>query len=147
MTKEVMIHIEACHQTDETSTEREYIRAEVCGEYKKEGDFHLLTYEQVLEEGHPPVLHSLQFQEHHMIMTKRLEEDAVMEFKLGENIPTLYPTPYGCLDMKVNTQQLEITMEETRIKLAVTYALTMEDALLSKCQLTLAIEERDESGT
>lgn len=141
MTKEVTIHIEACHQTDETSQEREYIRAEVCGEYEQEGDFHLLTYEQVLEEDCPPVLHLLQFQDDHMIMTKQLEEDAVMEFKLGEKIPTLYNTPYGCLDMEVNTKQLEITMEESQIQIAVTYEITMEDALLSKCQLTLVVKE------
>jgi len=76
-------------------------------------------------------------------LTKRNTEDATltrMVFEPGKAHKVNYVTPFGCLQMEVFTQSLDVSFSDCLPQIQLKYTLTSAGRLLSHCQLTVNLE-------
>lgn len=107
------------------------------GEYfEKAGCRYLLYQENAPESGY--ILHNrIKLKDSVLELTKKGAVNTRMVFEPGKEYLTDYVTPYGCLKMGISTHSLEISPEEEKLKIRITYSLTSQGALLSRCILTI----------
>jgi len=62
-----------------------------------------------------------------------------MSFELGQKTSTLYSTPYGNMNMVINTNELEIEREESTISIRLVYSMELNYEKLSDCEISIVI--------
>ena len=63
-----------------------------------------------------------------------------MLFLLGKKSMTYYETPYGGLNMGVDTYELEVVEEEDSISVDIKYGLEINLDFMSQCRVCIKIE-------
>lgn len=124
-------------QKDETGEEAvTELRAEA-RLFERNGSIYIL-YEE-LQEG-TAIRNTLKLKGSILEMTKEGAVRTRMTFQPGKEYMTEYATPYGCLQMGVRTETVEVLRESGTLRVRAVYTLTSGGYPVSDCELILEAE-------
>lgn len=70
---------------------------------------------------------------------------AHMLYEPGMENTTYYESPAGTLLMNIHTDRVKIVEKDTMVKVIMGYQLSLNEAFLSKCRMTIVVEKQDDN--
>ena len=83
------------------------------GNFMIDGDMFEAIYEESKISGMEGTTTKLRINRDSMMLIREGTTNTTMEFSEGYMTPCLYNTPYGTLDLNIDTKKLDITIDET----------------------------------
>lgn len=142
MTEEVLVTIKGLHSiSDSDNEELEIVTA---GRYKKLGEKHYVTYEEVVEGFDEKVHNLIKFEDHMIEVTKHGAANVHMSFERDKKNLTYYDTPYGSLLLGIMATNIEVKNREDEIDVEVRYALDINYEHMADCHLAVNIRSKNQ---
>lgn len=79
-----------------------------------------------------------------MELTRRGQMSVRMIFEKNKKHMAEYQTPFGALELGIETREMELLEEEGYMKIQVDYALEMNGTHLSDCRIEIQVTEKSE---
>lgn len=124
MNKEVLIRIKAGISSENDSEE---IVTKAKGSYFKKQDCEYVLYDEETDDGQI-VKCRLKITDSELEMRKTGAYTAVMVFTRDKKTNTGYRTPFGILDMEINTTKLDYYISQDEMKIKLEYSLSVNNA-------------------
>lgn len=140
MTKEVLVTI--CGLQNGPDADGEPIEMTTVGEYFYKNGKHYVLYEEVMEGESKPTKNRIKFAPGMLELTKNGVVNVHMLFEEHKKNMTHYYTPYGSLVMGIDTKKVLIGEEENEIKIAVDYALDLNQEFAADCDIKITIKSK-----
>ena len=139
MNKKVCIKIKGLHSAGE---QEDYDEIEVIyiGNYYKRNGKHYIKYDEPIENSTQINKNTLKVSPKEVELMVNGATGHHMVFTAGQKNMTYYPTPYGGINMGIDTYSLEIVEEDQRIHIDITYGLEINLDYVSQCRVSIAIE-------
>lgn len=112
------------------------------GEYYVRGEKKYVIFEEVLEESMPPVKTMLKLMPKKAVLTRKGPVEYQMEFERGKKNITYYNTPMGNLVLEIETEEIEVALEEHSLDVHIRYLLEMDGEPLSSCSIEIRVKEK-----
>lgn len=135
MTKDVLIAIRGMQF--EGAQDPEAIEVIQRGQYFQRNGAHYLVYEEPVEGTNDVILNRIKFRADEVQVTKKGAVNTMLSFKQNEKNMTNYATPYGNLIMGINTHQIDLKMNESKLEIHVDYALDVNYEFLADCKIAI----------
>lgn len=135
MTKEVLIAIRGMQF--EGATDPESIEVIQKGQYYQRNGSHYLVYEEPVEESGDRILNRIKFKNGEVQVTKKGAVNTMLSFRQNEKNMTNYATPFGNLIMGINTQKIDLKMNESKLEILVDYALDINYEFVADCKINI----------
>ena len=142
MTKEVIVSIAGLQYESEDDEAIEMISL---GEYYFRNGKHFVLYDELLDQENAPdktVRCTLKISKQQVELTKKGEAASHMVFELGKSHMNYYATPYGDLMIGVTTKSIEVSEQDSEVKVELVYALDINYQYVSECNLRIKITNR-----
>lgn len=140
MTKEVLITIRGLQNGPQTDGEP--IEMISTGEYFYKNNKHYILYEEVMEGDTNITKNRIKIAPGMLELTKNGVVSVHMLFEEHKMNITHYHTPYGALEMGIDTKQVLIDEEEDCLQVSVTYALEMNQEFLADCDISITVRSK-----
>lgn len=138
MDKNVVIEVVGTHTADGNS---DVIRTKCNGQYYEKSGKHYFLYEELTEQGKLKSI--IKVQDESMEVIKKGAVNTHLFFETGKLINCNYDTPFGQLPIDINTEGLNIYIENHRIKVVVSYEMRNGEEHFARCQLQLEAVESE----
>lgn len=135
MTKDVLIAIRGTQF--EGAEDPEAIEVIQKGQYYQRNGSHYLVYEEPVEGSSDRILNRIKFKTDEVQVTKKGAVNTMLSFKQNEKNMTNYATPYGNLIMGINTHQIDLKMNESKLEIHVDYALDINYEFVADCKIAI----------
>lgn len=135
MTKDVLIAIKGMQF--EGAEDPEAIEVIQRGQYYQRNGSHYLVYEEPVEGTNDVILNRIKFKDKEVQVTKKGAVNTMLSFKEHEKNMTNYATPFGNLIMGINTHQINLKMNESKLEIYVDYALDVNYEFLADCKIAI----------
>lgn len=135
MTKDVLIAIRGMQF--EGAEDPEAIEVIQKGQYYQRNGSHYLIYEEPVEGSSDRILNRIKFKTDEVQVTKKGAVNTMLSFKQNEKNMTNYATPYGNLIMGINTHQIDLKMNESKLEIHVDYALDINYEFVADCKIAI----------
>ena len=135
MTKDVLIAIRGMQF--EGAEDPEAIEVIQKGQYYQKNGSHYLVYEEPVEGSSDRILNRIKFKTDEVQVTKKGAVNTMLSFKQNEKNMTNYATPYGNLIMGINTHQIDLKMNESKLEIHVDYALDINYEFVADCKIAI----------
>lgn len=135
MTKDVLIAIRGIQF--EGAEDPEAIEVIQKGQYYQRNGSHYLVYEEPVEGSSDRILNRIKFKTDEVQVTKKGAVNTMLSFKQNEKNMTNYATPYGNLIMGINTHQIDLKMNESKLEIHVDYALDINYEFVADCKIAI----------
>lgn len=135
MTKDVLIAIRGMQF--EGAEDPEAIEVIQKGQYYQRNGSHYLLYEEPVEGTGEVIQNRIKFRQDEVQVTKKGAVNTMLTFKENEKNMTNYATPYGNLIMGIDTQKIDLLMNESKMEIHVDYALDVNYEFVADCQITV----------
>lgn len=119
--KRALITITSCKDNEADSA----IEVVSPGEFERKEDFYLAVYDETEISGMQGTKTSLMIGLENLTLLRVGTTNAEMKFKKDNKEITLYNTPYGVIEMKIETKDLKINMSENGGEVLVNYSLAI----------------------
>lgn len=137
MTKKVLIKIAGAQNAqDETSEPIEVI---CVGSYYKRNGKHFIKYDEPVEESDEVNSNIIKISDKEIEMTKKGQVSSHMVFTLGQKNMTFYNTPFGNMYMGLETDDMEISVEDNLIKANIEYAMELNYEHVARCSVNIEV--------
>lgn len=148
MEDEVLISIRGIQAPEAgPSADDEPIEVFVPGSYAYRDGMHVLEYDESFEGIEESAHNVVTFGDGKVEVHKTGGVDMDMYFEKGKTNQAYYATPYGTLVMAVSTIDVTTAQKKDRIDIGITYALSVNESLVSDCTLTItAVSKGAEPG-
>ena len=140
MTKEVLVTI--CGLQNGPETDGEPIEMTTTGEYFYKNNKHYILYEEVMEGETKTTKNRIKVADGMMELTKSGVVNVHMLFEEHKKNITHYYTPYGGLDMGIDTKQIFIEEYEDEMKISVFYGLEMNQEFVADCDIQITVKSK-----
>jgi len=140
MTKDVLITIRGLQNGPQTDGEP--IEMITTGEYYYKNNKHYILYEEVMEGETKTTKNRIKIAPGTVELTKNGVVNVHMLFEENKKNITHYYTPYGSLNMGIDTKQVVIEEEENRMQVSVLYGLEMNQEFLADCDIKITIKSK-----
>ena len=140
MTKEVLVTV--CGLQNGPETDGEPIEMTTVGEYFYKNNKHYVIYEEVMEGESEKTKNRLKIEPGVVELTKHGAVNVSMLFEEHIKNLTSYHTPFGNLQMGIDTKSLEICEEEDEIKVNIAYALEMNQEFVADCDIKITVQSK-----
>ena len=144
MTENVIVSIRG---TQYDSTEGETIETIQPGIYRFMADKHIIMYEEVLEESQESNAFTtkciIKIAKDYVSITKKGQTGTQMHFKPGQPCSTYYDTPYGTMQLDINTSNLDIREKPDSIAVILDYSLDLNSNHIADSHIEIVISPRD----
>ncbi len=143
MGKEVLVTVCGVQKDGEATPEP--IQIVSAGQrYEKNGKTYIL-YDEVVAEDSPTeigqvVKNTICINGNQLDLVKRGATGTHLVFIEGESNQTFYNTPYGSLEVTMNTTELDIRLDEEAIHVVAHYNLELNHAEIADCMVTIHVE-------
>ncbi len=134
MTKNVLISLKGT-QYSEGETKIEIIYT---GVYYYKNNMHYIGYEEISDDG-DKTRNTIKLGEDFVEITRCGIVDSELRFIERITTLTLYRTPYGVINMAIDTEKLDITIREDNIRIKMRYALAMDGEKGTECDMEIRI--------
>lgn len=96
------------------------------GEFFKKDDFYYAIYNETEISGMDGTRTTLKIKNDKVVIIRDGTTSANMEFEKGKQNISLYNTPYGILELKIKTRDLDVKMDEAGGNVKVNYDMEMQ---------------------
>lgn len=150
MTQDVLLTISGLHDAVGAEPEEEGDEIEVVTPatyYLKDGK-HYIFFEEVVE-GVPGVTRNrITIQgEDMMDIMKSGVTNSHMIFEKNKTNLTYYETPFGQMQVGVHTRKMNVSVEEQKIQVEVTYGLDINHEAQAECRISMNIRPKEDAGS
>lgn len=121
----------------EGATDPESIEVIQRGQYYQRNGSHYLVYEEPVEESGDRILNRIKFKNGEVQVTKKGAVNTMLSFRQNEKNMTNYATPFGNLIMGINTQKIDLKMNESKLEILVDYALDINYEFVADCKINI----------
>ena len=140
MNKRVCIRIKGLHNIDSDSMDEEQIEVIYIGSYYKRNGKHYVKYDEPGDEEGDVNHNMLKISDDEVELTSNGRTGHHMVFTAGQKNMTYYATPYGGINMGVDTYSLEVNESEDKISVDIRYGLEINLDYISQCRVGIEIE-------
>ena len=140
MTKDVIVSI--CGLQAGPETDGEPIEMITTGEYFYKNNKHYILYEEVTEGESRPTKNRIKLAPGFMELTKSGMVSVHMLFEENQKNITHYYTPYGSLNMGIETDKINIQESEDEIKVSVEYKLEINQEFVADCDIKIVVKSK-----
>lgn len=140
MTKEVIVSI--CGLQNGPETDGEPIEMITAGEYFYKNEKHYILYEEAMEGENQTTKCRIKLAPGLLELSKNGVVNVHMVFEENAKHVTHYYTPYGCLDMGIDTKKVCIEESEDEMHIAVEYALEMNQEFVADCDIKIRVKSK-----
>lgn len=140
MTKEVIISI--CGLHDGPQTDGEAIEMNITGEYYYKNRKHYILYEETAEGEKQKTKNRIKASEGFLELTKNGLVSTHMLFEENKKNVTHYHTPYGTLDMGIDTRSVLLQEGENTLDITVDYALEMNQEFVADSNIRIRVRSK-----
>jgi uncharacterized beta-barrel protein YwiB (DUF1934 family) len=127
----------------------EVITVSYPGEYFFHNGKHYVKYIEPLEDSAELQKHQtetiIKIDGNRVEVKKKGLIEAHMLYEPGIKNTTYYESPAGKLLMNIQTDRVKIVEKETMVKVIMGYQLSLNEAFLSKCRMTIVVEKQDDN--
>lgn len=139
MTEEVCLAIKGVQSFGE---DRDSQETKAKARYYKKGESHYLFYEEMQEGLKEPVKTRVKLHKKGVEIVRSGAVSTTMIFEEQKKHPTQYHTPYGKLDLSVDTRKINVKETDREIEIRIEYMLEAEGKPLAECFLRMKISEQ-----
>lgn len=138
MTEEVWLTIIGEQTSPEG--EKEQNRTRCRARYRRDGDRHVLEYEEQGEAGDRSTQNRLLIERERIEISRKGMVESCMVMEREKEHACLYETPYGAFPMKIRTVHVNCLETADKIHARAKYTLAMEGDYTADCAVTIRIE-------
>ncbi len=142
MNKRVCIKIKGLHNID--SMEEDQIEVIYVGSYYKRNGKHYIKYDEPGADGGDISHNMLKISDDEVELTSNGRTGQHMIFTAGQKNMTYYMTPFGGINMGIDTTSIEVAEQQDRIQLDVKYGLEINLDYISQCHVCIEIESTED---
>ncbi|SFL76928.1 DUF1934 domain-containing protein [Pelosinus propionicus] len=132
-------------QKDEKG-EESYIECTTKGRYYEKNNIRYIVYKDSEISGLDGVTTMLKVHDRHVALVRTGSVDHKQEFLLGQKSCSAYHTPYGTMQMNIQTNSLRIDLTSATGTVAIEYELEINGQWQSANTLSISIQEESISG-
>lgn len=121
MKKKAIISI----SSNETSRKEDSIEMVSPGDYYKTGNAYYAVYDETEISGMEGTKTTLEIHEHKFSLVREGTTNARMEFEKNNKYVSLYNTPYGALELSIQTKDLNVDVNENGGQIFVEYNMSI----------------------
>lgn len=137
MTEKVIVSLKGLQRMgEETGEPIEFVSQ---GTYRYEDGNHRIQYEEVDEEEQKVTKVTVVANESHVEIVKRGLSNVEMVFHENERTLCCYQTPYGDLELGIDTSGICVTEYEDRMEIVLAYGLHMNNSHVADCSMKMKI--------
>lgn len=140
MTKDVLISISGVQLAEELDGEP--VEVITSGEYYLKNGKHYLLYEEVVEGAKSPGKNMIKIGEDCMELTKKGVTSTHMIFQKNRKNVTYYHTPYGSLQIGIDTSRIDTKETDGELHVEVDYSLEVNCEHTADCHIFLKVNEK-----
>ncbi|MCH5248933.1 MAG: DUF1934 domain-containing protein [Lachnospiraceae bacterium] len=138
MTKDVLIEFSSVqYGAESVSSKTEYT---VQGVYYEKNKKHYLLYDEVMEGFKEPVKNKVKFGKDNLEIIRSGPVNVRMFFESGKKNVANYNTPYGEIQLGINTKKIIISHSPDNISINVEYSIESDGQPLSECIISIKIQ-------
>ena len=114
------------------------------GNYYLKNGKHYILYDEIIPETGEQISNTLKMTERRIDMIKHGKFGTHMVFEPNTKNMSLYPTPYGMMEVCFNTFNVKIDETPEEIVAQTEYALEINDDFISDCTIEIRIQAKNE---
>ncbi|SFG62278.1 Uncharacterized beta-barrel protein YwiB, DUF1934 family [Lachnospiraceae bacterium C7] len=143
MTKEVLVSVLG-KQMDRREVGQGEDKSEIKtnGQYYEKDGKHYVLYEITEENNDIPTKTMVKANDNIVEVTRKGVTNTHMVFEKNKKNVTYYDTPYGSIQLGVDTRKLNVVKESDRIRIELEYSLDCNYEYLYDCNLSVDIQSR-----
>lgn len=139
MKKDVLVSISGLQFEIDKEEAVEIISA---GEYYNRNGKHYILYDEILEEVEGITNCTLKISDKQVSIQKKGANNVHMIFEVNRKNLTYYSTPFGDLQIGINTTSIKVIEEENQILVNIQYELDINYSHVSDCEIQVKITSR-----
>ena len=128
------------HEIDD----KEGIQTKQTGNYRLVAGKHIISYKEYFRDEetgrNATISNLLKISGDTVTLTKRGATNTEMTFKTGKTHTGFYETPFGSMQMSLDTTRVDIKEADDKIEISIDYGLDMNYSHVSDCTITMVIE-------
>jgi len=140
MTKDVLVTV--CGLQNGPETDGVPIEMTTAGEYYYKNNKHYILYEEVMEGETKTTKNRMKVSDGMVELTKSGIVNVHMLFEENKKNITHYYTPYGSLNMGIDTKQVLIEEAEDEMHIFVFYGLEMNGEFVADCDIRIIVKSK-----
>lgn len=137
MKKEAVISVKGTQSFGELEAENTQITT--VGSFYKRGKFYYLAYDESEITGLPDTKTVIRAADKSVKVTRVGKYPSSMSFELGERNVFMYNTVYGVMSMAIETERVEVALDDSGGSVAVDYTLTIERDIVGHNRLRITV--------
>lgn len=144
MTKEVLIKVTGLHQSDaDKKDEQDIIEMYSPGTYYQKDGRHYIFYEE-MEEGVPGIVKTQIRVEgkEHVEVIKKGAMAMHMVYEGGKKNRGYYMTPYGRMNLGIDTHEILVEEGEEHLDICVDYTMDVDYEPVADCRVQICVKSR-----
>ena len=138
MDRNVKLFISGLHS--DSGEEAANVETVYTAEYYKRNDSHYLFYEEQQEESDGNSRVRLKWKDNLLELSRQGAMQTLMVFEKDKKHMTRYVTPYGEIQLGIDTKDFRVEESEKNITVKIEYALEADGVHLSDCILKMRVE-------
>ena len=138
MTKDVFVRIGGLHFSGAGHDDNIEVIAK--GKYYFKNDRHYVIYDEMSDGSENAIHNVVKFSSEKLELKKSGLVGITLIFEKDKKNPAVYDTPYGKINLSVETSSINIEESEEIIKVKLNYSLNLDYEFLANCSLTMTIE-------
>lgn len=139
MNKKVCIKISGLHGMDEME-DGDGIEVINIGSYYKRDGKHFVRYEEPLENASVVTVNLLKISDNEIELITKGQTGSHMIFTIGKKSMTYYSTPFGGMNLGIDTYDVNVTESEDVITVDIEYGLEINLDYVADCRVHIEIE-------
>ncbi len=137
MKRQVNITVVGVHQG--ADGREETTQQDVQGEYLERNGCRYLLSQEPAADRRSAAKNTLKITESTVELIQKGAVGSHMVFETGKMHRTTYVTPYGTMLLTVATEDMSLSWDDAHGEIRISYSLSAESALLSRCRLTVKV--------
>lgn len=123
--------------------EEEKIEVVTVGEFSNDGDEFIATYDETEISGMEGTKTTLKIKGNKVVLHREGTTSTKMEFQKDNTAVALYNTPYGMLELKTSTKELELDINENGGNISIKYHLIAggQKPIITNLDMKIKVEE------
>ena len=137
MKKDVLITVSGLQSYGEGE---ETVEVTTVGRYYYKNNMHYLLYQEMIEGLEKPVTNTLKIQDGQVDVIKNGPTHAHMIFQKDQKSTSFYCTPYGAIEMGLDTKEIALQEKEEEMDIQIGYGVRMNDEYLGDCNIKIHVQ-------
>ncbi|MCM1307446.1 MAG: DUF1934 domain-containing protein [Butyrivibrio sp.] len=143
MNKKVSIKISGLHSMEDAD-ENETIEVINIGSYYKRSGKHYVRYEELTENSSVVNVNLLKISDNEIELIAKGRTGTHMIFTMGKKNMTYYSTPFGGMNIGIDTYDVNVNEEENLITIDIYYGMELNLDYVAECHVHMEIESLDD---